>query len=81
MRRNELKQGDKVKVILRGTNQNIIHTRNENKIFSIIRKNSKLGINWNEGTPYGLIYGNFASLDGFAPYPYSEFIKVDEGAQ
>lgn len=78
MKRTELKQGDKVKIIVRDSSNREIHTKNEGQIYEVIRKNSKLGVNWNEGTPYGLIYGNFVSLDGFAPYPHTEFIKMCE---
>jgi predicted DNA-binding antitoxin AbrB/MazE fold protein len=79
MKRTELKQGDKVKIIVRDSNNKEIHTNNEGKIYEVIRKSSKLGVNWNEGTNHGLIYGNFVPLDGFVPYPHTEFIKIYEG--
>lgn len=78
MIRTELKQGDKVKVILRDSTKRVIHPINEGKIFEVIRKKNALGINWND-KKYAEIFGEFVTLDGFAPYPYTEFIKVSEG--
>ena len=75
MNRNELKKGDLVRIILRDVNGRAIPTRNAGKVFEVMQNGSRLGINWNS-EKNAEIYGEFVELDGFAPYPSVEFVRL-----
>ena len=77
MKRNELKKGDLVRIVLRDIQGRAIPTTNTEKVFEVVQNGARLGVNWNSGK-YADIYGEFVALDGFAPYPATEFIKLAE---
>lgn len=77
MNRNELKKGDLVRIVLRDIQGRAIPTRNAEKVFEVLQNGVQLGVNWNSGKNAD-IYGEFVALDGFAPYPSVEFIKIKE---
>lgn len=75
MIRNELKQGDFVRIILRDAHGRSIPTRNAGKSFEIVKNGGRLGVLWNSDKN-AEIYGEFVALDGFAPFPSVEFVRL-----
>ena len=64
-----------MRIILRDVNGRAIPTRNAGKSFEIVKNGGRLGVLWNS-EKNAEIYGEFVAIDGFAPYPSVEFVRL-----